>query len=76
MSALSALPKQGRIRLGAMLPFISISKATVHRLVAAGKFPAPIQLSERCSLYDCAEVHRWIENPASYRIQTSQDAAA
>ena len=75
MSPLSALPKEGRIRLAAMLPFVSISKGTVHRLVAAGKFPAPIQLSERCSLYDCAEVHRWIENPNAYRIANDKAVA-
>ena len=40
---------------------IALSRATLDRLVAAGKFPAPIRLTERRLVYNFADVEAWME---------------
>ena len=40
---------------------IALSRATLDRLVAAGKFPAPIRLTERRLAYDAAAVEAWMQ---------------
>jgi prophage regulatory protein len=39
---------------------IALSRATLDRLVAAGRFPAPIRLSERRLGFSAAAVERWM----------------
>ncbi len=68
------LPATGFVRLaqlvldsrkpgnGAPLPF---SKATLWRMVNAGKFPAPVKLSERITAWRVEEVREWIETHAA-----------
>lgn len=63
------LPATGFVRLAqlvhdprkpekvAPLPF---SKATLWRMVNAGKFPAPVKLSERITAWRVEDVHAWI----------------
>lgn len=38
----------------------SLSRASLDRLVAAGKFPKPIRLTERRLAYDEAKVAAWM----------------
>ena len=40
---------------------VALSRATLDRLVAAGKFPAPIRLTERRLAYDAADVETWMQ---------------
>lgn len=68
------LPATGFVRLsqlvldsrkpgkGAPLPF---SKATLWRMVNAGKFPAPVKLSERITAWRVEEVREWIATHAA-----------
>lgn len=39
---------------------VAISRATLDRLVAAGRFPSPIRLTERRLVYNQAEVDTWM----------------
>lgn len=39
---------------------ISVSPATWHRMVSAGKTPAPIRLSPGCVRFDADELRRWV----------------
>jgi predicted DNA-binding transcriptional regulator AlpA len=39
---------------------IALSRATLDRLVAADKFPAPIRLTERRLAFDAARVEAWM----------------
>jgi len=43
---------------------IALSRATLDRLVNAGKFPAPIHLTERRIAYDSAAVESWMAEKA------------
>jgi prophage regulatory protein len=40
---------------------VALSRATLDRLVAAGKFPQPIRLTERRLAYDAAAVEAWMQ---------------
>lgn len=62
-----ALPLNGMSRWKQMRHFIPVSRETWRKLVAAGKAPAAVKLSERCTMYSNEEVHRWIADPVSYR---------
>jgi prophage regulatory protein len=39
---------------------IALSRATLDRLVAAGRFPAPIRLTERRLVYEAQAVETWM----------------
>jgi prophage regulatory protein len=47
---------------------IGVSKATLYRLIKAGKFPPPIRITERLSGWDSTEVDAWI-NAKSRGVQ-------
>ncbi len=49
------------IRLKEVRQLTSLSTSTVYRLIAAGKFPQPVKLSERASAWPEAEVRAWID---------------
>jgi predicted DNA-binding transcriptional regulator AlpA len=46
---------------------LRFSRAQLHKLVAAGKFPAPINLSRRARGWCAIEVHAWLEKKKSER---------
>ncbi len=37
-----------------------VAKATLYRMMAAGKFPRPVQLSVRCVGWRLDEINEWI----------------
>ena len=43
---------------------VALSRATLDRLVAAGKFPAPMRLTERRLAYNAADVEAWMQEKA------------
>jgi predicted DNA-binding transcriptional regulator AlpA len=66
------LPRIGRSKFSQIEPFIGMCRESWRKLGIAGKAPRPIRLTSSCSLYDNAEVHRWIANPADYRAPGSR----
>lgn len=63
------LPQVGMSRWEQLKHFIPVSRESWRKLVIAGKAPQPVKLSERCTMYPNAEVHRWIADPANYRVE-------
>lgn len=61
------LPMVGMSRWAELSKFIGISRETWRQLVLAGRAPAPVRLSERCSLYPNAQIHAWLADPVNYR---------
>lgn len=61
------LPRDGMSRWQQLSHFVPVSRETWRKLGLAGRAPAAIRLSERCSLYPNAEVHRWLADPIGYR---------
>lgn len=61
------LPDEGYSRWAVLKDYLPISKETVRRLEHAGRFPRRVHVSDKCSAWSNAEVHRWLANPAGYR---------
>jgi prophage regulatory protein len=66
-AAVPTLPTVGMSRWQQLQHIIPVSREKWRQLVIAGKAPAPVRLSERCSMYPNAEVHRWLADPIGYR---------
>lgn len=62
-----SLPSVGMSRWQTLRHFIPISRESWRQLVNSGKAPKPVKLSERCSMWPNAEIHRWLADPISYR---------
>ncbi|UUZ65947.1 AlpA family phage regulatory protein [Polaromonas sp. P1-6] len=45
----------------------ALSRSTIYRRVADGRFPAPVHLGGRASAWQCASLQRWIDNPEGYQ---------
>lgn len=63
---------QRLIRLNEVRHLTGLGRSQLYALVKAGKFPAPIRLSERCSAWIEREVCQYI----SERIAASRKVAA
>jgi prophage regulatory protein len=54
-------------RLRDVVRITALSRSTVYRRVAEGRFPAPVNLGGRASAWPRAELQVWIDNPEEYR---------
>jgi len=63
----ASLPLVGMSRWQQLRHLIPVSRETWRQLVIAGKAPPAVRLSERCSMYSNAEIHRWLADPRGYR---------
>lgn len=75
-AATPILPHIGRSKFSQIEPFIGMCRESWRKLGLAGKAPRPIRLTSSCSLYDNAEVHRWIADPAGYGVAAAEQQAA
>ena len=55
------------VRMKLLLVRTGLSRATIYRRIAAGRFPPPIDLGERSRGWYESDVDCWIANPAGYR---------
>ena len=44
---------------------VPVSPATLWRWVKAGKFPAPVRLSDRVTAWEASKVNAWIQSRSS-----------
>jgi prophage regulatory protein len=61
------------LRVSALAPRLGISKNTIWRLVREGKFPKPIKLSEKVTVWKADDVLTWL---ASKERKNDQEEAA
>lgn len=54
-------------RLRDVMRITALSRSTVYRRVAEGRFPNPVHLGGRASAWSSAELQAWIDDPESYR---------
>lgn len=57
-------PDSGFIRQPHVLEVVPVSPMTLWRFVQAGKFPAPVKLSERVTAWRVSDVRQWLANQA------------
>ena len=53
----------------------ALSRATVYRRIAEGRFPPPVHLGGRACGWTPSDLQRWIDDPQSYRSVTAGSAA-
>jgi len=49
------------VRLPQVLALVGLSKTQIYRLMSAGQFPKPVQISSRSVAWRMAELASWIE---------------
>lgn len=68
-----AAPAPAFYRLRDVMRITALSRSTISRRVAEGRFPAPVHLGGRASAWQCASLQLWINNPEEYRASALQD---
>jgi predicted DNA-binding transcriptional regulator AlpA len=58
-------------RLSDVTRISALSRSTLYRRIAEGRFPAPVSLGGRASAWSSAELQAWINDPNGYRATTS-----
>ncbi len=62
------------LRKKQMLAMVGLSESTIYALRKAGKFPEPIQLSEKAMGWRGAEIEEWVATRAEKRVQAPDEA--
>jgi prophage regulatory protein len=54
-------------RLRDVINITALSRSTIYRRIAEGRFPAPVHLGGRASGWPRAALQQWVDNPEQYR---------
>ncbi|ARL16238.1 helix-turn-helix transcriptional regulator [Burkholderia pseudomallei] len=63
----AALPLDGLSRWESLRSSIQLSRETVRQREREGKFPRSIRLTQRCTVWNNREIHRYLADPLNYR---------
>lgn len=66
-------PAPAFYRLRDVMRITALSRSTIYRRIAEGRFPAPVHLGGRASAWQCASLQQWIDNPEEYRTSALQN---
>lgn len=66
------LPVDGMSRWKQVAPFMPFSREKFRQMVIKGRAPQPVKLSERCTVYQNRELHRFFADPLSYQVEVAQ----
>lgn len=55
------------LRLTQVMNSTGLGRSTIYKYIAEGKFPVPLQLSERCVGWLESEVQQWIQSRVELR---------
>jgi prophage regulatory protein len=62
----------GFYRLREVMRACALSRSTIYRRIAEGRFPAPVHLGGRASGWSRAALQQWMEDPEGYRVAPPQ----
>jgi len=54
-------------RLRDVVRITALSRSTIYRRIAEGRFPCPVHLGGRASAWPSAALQQWIDDPETYR---------
>lgn len=60
-------------RMKDVIRITSLSRPTLYRRIAAGRFPAPVKLGGRASGWTAQDLQAWIDNPNGYAAEPEED---
>lgn len=72
-TAAAAAPAPAFYRLRDVIRITALSRSTIYRRVAEGRFPAPVHLGGRASAWQCNSLQLWIDNPEEYQVSALLD---
>jgi prophage regulatory protein len=55
------------LKLKEIVKICGISKATIYRLIKAGKFPEPISVSHQAKRWRSSDIDTWVTNPVGWK---------
>jgi predicted DNA-binding transcriptional regulator AlpA len=58
----------GMSRFKNIQPFLPFSREKFRQLVREKKAPQPTYLGSRCAMYKNEELHKFLADPANYRV--------
>ncbi|WP_338404896.1 helix-turn-helix transcriptional regulator [Achromobacter xylosoxidans] len=71
-----AKPAPAFYRLADVVRITALSRATIYRRIAEGRFPRPVHLGGRACGWTPAALQAWIDNPQEYRAGSPAAAVA
>lgn len=60
-------------RMKDVIRITSLSRPTLYRRIAAGRFPAPVKLGGRASGWSAQSLQAWINDPTGYVAEPIED---
>jgi len=63
---LSSVARPEFFRMADVIRITALSRATLYRRIAGGKFPPPVHLGGRACGWPRAALQRWVEDPEGY----------
>lgn len=55
-------------RLSDVVRISALSRSTIYRRIAEGRFPSPVSLGGKASGWARDDIRRWVINPTAYRV--------
>jgi predicted DNA-binding transcriptional regulator AlpA len=68
-------PAPAFFRMSDVVRITALSRATVYRRIAEGRFPPPVHLGGRACGWPPNDLQRWIDDPQGYRAAHGDGAA-
>lgn len=66
-------PPPAFLRIRDVLRITALSRPTIYRRIAAGRFPAPVHLGGRVCAWSRIALQTWISDPDNYRATKTCD---
>lgn len=63
----ASLPAAGNVRLPVVVAVAGLGKSTIWKWCADGRFPKPIKLSPRVSVWPVSELRHWLADPVGWQ---------
>ena len=62
------------VSMGLVIPIVGMKKSATHARIAAGRFPAPLRLSGRCSRFRAGDIRTYLRDPLGWTPDKAIDA--
>ncbi len=66
------LPRPAFYRMKDVIRITSLSRPTLYRRIAAGRFPQPVRLGGRACGWTSDALDAWIQNPDGYQASSAR----
>lgn len=63
-------------RMKDVIRITALSRPTLYRRIAAGRFPAPVKLGGRASGWTAQALQTWIDDPTGYAAASEDEPAS